>query len=117
MIITVELDVFNGRPNPTWTLKTEESVKPINMLKSLPPVDNTPTEDGLGYRGFVLSIHPEVMDSKGMVKDLPTSIRIFQGVIFMGGDKTTSYRDIHNIEKKLIIQAKQKGYSSIVDNI
>jgi hypothetical protein len=54
--MTVELDVFSGRPNPRWELD-EDSAESLRLLISgLPPATGVPQEpSGLGYRGFVFT--------------------------------------------------------------
>ncbi len=51
----VEVDVFSGRPNPSWELTTEESDELGKLIDSLPTADviNLP-EGGLGFRGFII---------------------------------------------------------------
>lgn len=49
----VELDVFSGRPNPTWALATEQADELARLHAALPATDaRTSLPDGLGYRGF-----------------------------------------------------------------
>src|SRR5271157_1228182 len=49
----IELDVFSGRPNPTWILNDEEAKEFLAKFKALTASDSDkPLYDGLGYRGF-----------------------------------------------------------------
>lgn len=50
----IELDIFSGRPNPTWTLTSAEAVELESITTSLPVADAPPPFDGLGYRGIVV---------------------------------------------------------------
>jgi hypothetical protein len=52
----VELDVFSGRPNPIWDLAPQEAAEFYRLFRDLPEgtVDG-PAEQGLGYRGFVVT--------------------------------------------------------------
>lgn len=57
--LTVELDVFSGRPNPTWQLSGAEAAGLRRQLTALTPhpmaPDRVPSPSGrLGYRGFVV---------------------------------------------------------------
>lgn len=53
--ITVEVDVFSGRPNPNWTLTKEESAELSKLINSLPTVDMINLPEGkLGFRGFII---------------------------------------------------------------
>ena len=54
---TVTLDVFSGRPNPTWTLTKEQGLLFLNNISELKPttenIQSYP-EKILGYRGFIV---------------------------------------------------------------
>jgi hypothetical protein len=48
--------IFSGRENPTWSL-TEEELRAFNaILDELPATDPVTFNDGLGYRGFVVTL-------------------------------------------------------------
>ena len=53
----VELDIFSGRPNPTWMLTSDEMRTVRQLLAQLAPVGDQPlaVHEGLGYRGFILT--------------------------------------------------------------
>ncbi|SOD90580.1 hypothetical protein SAMN06269250_3469 [Spirosoma fluviale] len=106
----VELDVFSGRPNPTWTLSEEESTELVALLKSLPIAEESSEEGGLGYRGFVLSNFKET-------EGLPSPIRVYRKTIRMQLDRPQSFQDIHGVERQLLQQASQRGYGAIVDSL
>ena len=76
-IFNVTLDVFSGRPNPTWPLTKEQSILFLNNISEIKPttenMQNYP-EKILGYRGFIV-------DEKGD-KDLPLKrFEIYNGAI------------------------------------
>jgi hypothetical protein len=50
----VELDVFSGRPNPTWTLSDADRADLRARLDALPAASATELGADLGYRGFVV---------------------------------------------------------------
>jgi hypothetical protein len=55
--VQVELDIFSGRENPTWSLTTDQAATVRQKLSNLPDNPN-PSPDifnGLGYRGFLLN--------------------------------------------------------------
>jgi len=55
--VTVELDVFSGRPNPTWSLEQPERDVLLQLLRARNAEARARWEPpGLGYRGFVLHI-------------------------------------------------------------
>lgn len=98
----VELDVFSGRPNPSWTLSPEEADGLAKRLQSLRSVDQAPHEPGLGYRGFMLSSSER-------------EIRVYQGVLTVQeGGITKHYADVNQIESWLTEQARRHGYGSFI---
>jgi hypothetical protein len=54
--VVVEVDVFSGVPNPTWTLDAESATRLAMFVSHLTPApDGTaPSDPGLGFRGFVV---------------------------------------------------------------
>jgi hypothetical protein len=74
-MVTVELDIFSGRPNPRWTLSKAESKQLIERVRADPslmlPLDAE--TGGLGYRGFVIS---EQEDEHWARAGLPSRIRL-----------------------------------------
>ncbi len=55
-MVSVELDVFSGRPNPRWTLTSRQRDELIDQLRAgtIPLLAATAGESRLGYRGFIL---------------------------------------------------------------
>jgi hypothetical protein len=57
MIFNVTLDIFSGRPNPTWVLTKEQALFFLNNVSQNKPttenMQNYP-EKILGYRGFIV---------------------------------------------------------------
>jgi hypothetical protein len=51
----VEMDIFSGRPNPSWELSPEQTLEFQRQVAALnhrtPPA---PVFDGLGYRGLIV---------------------------------------------------------------
>lgn len=84
----VELDMFSGRPNPTWDLDDmaerellalESNLQPSGRLRNEPPP--------LGYRGFAYG-------------DASARRRVFDGIVSVAG---RAYEDPkRNIERLLI---------------
>lgn len=55
-MITVELDIFSGNPNPRWTLTPKEENELIARVMAEPSLTSPPkSAGGLGYRGFTIS--------------------------------------------------------------
>jgi hypothetical protein len=55
-MITVELDIFSGNPNPRWKLTPKEESELIARVMAEPSLTSPPkSAGGLGYRGFTIS--------------------------------------------------------------
>jgi hypothetical protein len=50
----VELDLYSGRPNPTWSLEESEASSILAAWEALAPARPIPYPDRLGYRGVVV---------------------------------------------------------------
>lgn len=104
----VTLDVFSGRPNPSWTLSPDEEADLARRLSGLPPSEAPPAAEDLGYRGFTLSGAPVL---EGMASD----IRIANGVVTVSGEDVRHLVDVAGIEHWLADQARQRGYALLVE--
>ncbi|WP_155809838.1 hypothetical protein [Bradyrhizobium sp. URHA0013] len=52
----VEIDVFSGRPNPTWELGRRDLTALLRLLEKLSKVKSAAgAANGLGFRGFKVS--------------------------------------------------------------
>ena len=50
---TIELDIFSGRPNPSWHLDEGDRKQLVSLLGALTPAQTpAPETPGSGYRGF-----------------------------------------------------------------
>jgi hypothetical protein len=52
--VDVELDIFSGNPNPTWTLSDTERAHLLGQLAGLPAASPAEFDTNLGYRGFIV---------------------------------------------------------------
>jgi hypothetical protein len=101
--VTVELDVYSGRPNPTWTLTVQEVAELIRRLQKLATLPTVPSVDNLGYRGFLLR-------NPGTVPGIGTEVRVYNGIIIIPDQgRTSAYKDSHALEQWLIAQARAHG--------
>jgi hypothetical protein len=107
----VELDVFSGRPNPTWDLSSAEVTEFTKFLINLTPNSQPLTEVGLGYRGFIIS------NTTNIAGSIPKEVRVYNGVIRINdGSATKDYIDNnHQLELWLENQARQQGYGDIIN--
>lgn len=69
----VTLNIFSGRPNPTWTLSTKNANQLVTKISELPKSNSTSSIDGLGYNGFQIefthsaSRKSSITSNKGLV--------------------------------------------------
>jgi len=71
----VELDVFSGRPNPTWTLAPALASDLQDRITRLAPSTRVgPSPQNLGYRGFI------VQSESGSSSPVAT-VRAFHGLV------------------------------------
>lgn len=71
---TIELDVFSGRPNPSWQLDVQARKELVSLLNALPPAQTpAPEVPGLGYRGFTFGIGGPARAYGGFV-DMPMRV-------------------------------------------
>lgn len=55
-MITVELDIFSGNPNPKWALSNKEANELLDRVMADRSLASPPqTVGGLGYRGFIVT--------------------------------------------------------------
>ena len=110
MKISIELDVFSGRPNPSWELSPSESGELIKELSPLPEADKNKAEffDGLGYRGFVISVHGADTTAS------PVIYRVYKGFILSNGKV---FSDKNSVEKKLMEQGRKKGFGDLIESL
>ncbi|MGH7140684.1 MAG: hypothetical protein ACREHD_33545 [Pirellulales bacterium] len=107
----VTLDIFSGRPNPTWTMRPEHENELARRLVSLPPAQQLPGGDDLGYRGFIIT-------NQTGARGLPAEIRISNGLVAAKGAAGVSvFRDVSGLEQWLAEQAREEGLGSLLETI
>ena len=52
--VEVELDIFSGKPNPTWVLSNRDAAEFLDRLGLLTRTTSGEISNPLGYRGFVV---------------------------------------------------------------
>jgi hypothetical protein len=109
MKISVQMDVFSGRPNPSWELSPSESGELLKQLSLLTEADSTNAvfNDGLGYRGFIISVN-----GADTAIAVPAVYRVYKGFVLMNG---RVYSDSSSVEKQLIKQAGNKGFQDLIE--
>jgi hypothetical protein len=104
----VTLDVFSGRPNPSWSLSADEQQELVRRLQGLPSVDGPSPEGDLGYRGFRLV-------SSAPKSALPSELVVTKGMVTIRDNGATRhYLDANGIESWLLDQARRRGYGALV---
>jgi hypothetical protein len=108
--ITVELDIFSGRPNPSWTLGPAERTALLDLLRDVnAPAEPRGLPPGLGYRGLVVR-----MASAGGSE----VARVGDGSIEIDGKY---YRDPNGAIEKFILASMPKElkeqFGSILPNL
>ena len=99
----VELDVFSGRPNPSWSLSPTEEEELVRRLSGLPPTDSVPTSVDLGFRGF-------------RILEPGRELRVFGGTITIRDNAgTRALADTSGMEDWLADQARDHGFGSVID--
>ncbi len=99
--LSVEADLFSGRPNPTWQLAPndiqalQDDLAPL-PLRSIPAT----TFDGLGYRGFIV----RMIDDQQQRDTL--TIRVYHDIIRIEHSGTTTvYEDVTRGIELLLMQS------------
>ena len=107
--VEVTLDVFSGRPNPSWILSGDDVTELARRLTGLAPSDKPAAEDDLGYRGFRIT-------NADRKPGLPFDVIVANGVVTIH-DQSGDHRfvDSTGIERWLVDQARQRGYGSLVE--
>ena len=92
--VAVELDIFSGNPNPTWTLSSSDAALFLQKTAALPRVPPRRRSTNLGYRFFIV----RVMQGK------ETSVRLVQnGIVELSRGGTTLFgRDHRSLERGLL---------------
>lgn len=105
--LQVELDLFSGRPNPSWALDEAESRLLLARLRLGRPC--TSPRQVLGYRGFLVG----QIDEAGVTNRW---LRVGAGVITMFGDSPVAHEDAGGLEAHLLEQAAARGFGGFVND-
>jgi hypothetical protein len=98
----VRLQVFSGRPDPTWVISPEQMEVLAALVDTLTPSVPAPRDEagGLGYRGFSVEhlTHPALGDS----------LLAVQGIVQQGqGANARWHADPHHLVELLLLQSGQ----------
>ncbi len=93
---TVELDIFSGRPNPSWPLSDEQIQTFADRVTSLEVVASGTLQAPLGYRGFIVHL--------GGGPEGSTEVTVQFGVVQVNGpDGVTWARDPDRALERLLL--------------
>jgi hypothetical protein len=98
--LSVEADLFSGRPNPTWQLAPndiqalQDDLAPL-PLRAIPAT----TFDGLGYRGFIVRMIDDPQRDTLKIHVYHNIVRIERG------GTTTVYEDVTQKVEHLLMQS------------
>lgn len=93
----VELDIFSGRENPTWILSRADAESLSSLIEKLPLSEPKPLFEGLGYRGFIVTLPVPRTGVK--------SVRVYKSIVKLGD--TAFRRDAERtVERWLLTKAK-----------
>jgi len=86
--LQIELDTFSGRPNPHWELRGEQTAEFLKRFRALPPEkEGRSIDEGLGYRGFIVTANSGPLDGYEYVK-------LYRGTVRARlGDRTQTFSD------------------------
>ena len=76
----VEIDIFSGLPNPTWTLSDMQTASLLDMVSELSQTEARARSDNLGYRGMIVRMR------EGAAREL----YVHNGIVAVNG---THYSD------------------------
>ena len=80
--VGAELDIYSGRPNPTWMLLSTEALQLKNAISHLTGAVSKPQPEQLGYRGLIVKL------------DNGEVLKVFDGHVWKVSDgKTTHFLD------------------------
>ena len=99
--VTVELDIFSGRPNPSWILGSNEGAELLQLVRSKSVVATSSSPPpALGYRGFVVTIASGAR---------PERLRVWAGTVELDG---RHYDDADRTVERYLIRTMPNALQS-----
>jgi hypothetical protein len=104
----VFLDVYSGRPNPSWPLEggTLQAVRDrVRETEGL-SAESTPPPPVLGYRGFRI---------ENLGADAPDTVFVGRGTVTVVRGKRVEHRpDTTDLEGLLLVEASNREYADLL---
>ena len=101
----VVLDMFSGRPNPTFGLAPNEAAELAARARALSVPSVAPPGPQAGWRGFVVL-------GDGLPGSEPILLRVKEKVVEM---QNGAWQDSTGIEALLETSARRHGYGALLD--
>ena len=110
--VEVILDIFSGRPNPSWKLSHHQIAELRRLLEASRRErrDEGREPPGLGYRGFIIA-------NRSQVHGIPYRVQVYGGVLTItetfaeGPVRPVYYADAQRMEDWLLRQATEQGHA------
>jgi hypothetical protein len=106
---TVFLQVYSGRPDPSWPLEGEALHAVAERIRAAreQPAAVAPPAPVLGYRGFLIENPTE--------DELPLTTTVWRGLVTAIHDGATeTFRDQADLEGFLLAEARNRGYGELL---
>lgn len=105
----VEMDIFSGMPNPTWTLTDAESRRLAEKLAALPPAAPRELSGNLGYRGLIVTIRQP---------DGEARVRVQKGIAeIIDGARTACHADRGRALERWLIDTGKTHVATDIQHI
>lgn len=118
--ITVTVEVFSGRPNPSFEISdTEEVARLRQNLEYLPSlamnVEERAEFSRLGYRGILITSSGNIVGIPGYIQCLSGKVKVSSA---MSGGENRFFSDVAHLEKYYLGLAKKRGLipQDLLDN-
>jgi hypothetical protein len=100
--LTVELDIFSGMPNPTWTVAGHAAHQLLDTIAALRLTPPRTLRTQLGYRGFVVRLPDD---------DGERVMRVQAGTVEISSGPSVEY--FSDVERKLERDLLRSGESTL----
>jgi hypothetical protein len=108
--LTVTVEVFSGRPNPTFVLDDAAAVDRLRQTFTRMPAEPLDDERAagfshLGYRGIVI-------DNPRGLSGIPRHVQVLDGLVLVrdgAGGACRQFRDTESLEKRCLVLAAERG--------
>ncbi|MDZ4719870.1 MAG: hypothetical protein SH847_15580 [Roseiflexaceae bacterium] len=109
-----ELQLFSGRPNPTWNLTQAQIEQFSTRLQALAEIRDGEADDGLGYWGIIVqAITPT--NGNGTMRQITISRGIV--IVEQGGSRRTYADSNRELERWLFQTSRNQIDQAIYDMI